>query len=142
MGSVRNFANSAFAACLMLSGCAEHNLAPVSGVVTLDGKPLVGGEVRFQPMGQDVGNPGPDSTGITDDVGRFELETQDGDAGAVVGTHRVRISSRVPNDAAAEGADARPSVELVPAHYNLQTTLTFPVPAEGTSKADFILETD
>ena len=108
----------------------------------LDDKPLVRGLVNFQPINGEADNPGPESTGITDEQGRFELRTLKGDMGAVVGNHKVRITSRGTAERADQGADPRPSVELVPARYNLQTKLTFPVPAEGTAKADFHLESD
>jgi hypothetical protein len=142
MTSIRRTATTIFALALVLSGCAEHDLAPVSGVVLLDREPLVRGVVNFRPIHGEADNPGPESTGITDEEGRFELRTLDGDVGAVVGKHSVRITSRTAEAPAEQGADPRATVELVPARYNLQTKLTFSVPAEGTDKADFLLESD
>lgn len=128
---------------VLLSGCGEHELAPVSGVVTLDGKPLVRGVVNFQPMGGENENPGPGSTGITDEKGRFvlKLNTPEGSEGALVGEHRVSISSRNAEGTNGEKSDPRMTVELVPSRYNVRSILTYPVPAEGTDKADFVLTT-
>jgi hypothetical protein len=131
-----------FAIALLLSGCAEHDLAPVSGVVKLNGAPLVRGVVNFQPIGGQTDNPGPGSTGITDDQGRFQLKTPDGELGAVVGEHKVRIYSRNAEAPIVEDSDPRPSVELVPARYNYQTTLKITVPPDGDDTVDFDLKSE
>ena len=84
--------------CLLV-GCAGQGLAPVSGRVTLDGKPAANVHVSFQPMatGGNI-NPGGGSYAIVDEDGRFTLKTVDGDKrGAVVGKHRVEINIRPEN---------------------------------------------
>lgn len=128
-------------ACLL--GCSErpYGVAPVAGVVTLDGEPLAGGVVNFQPIAaKQTTSPGPGSTGRLGPDGRFTLELLDGSPGAVIGKHRVRIYSVAAEGPAAGDTDApgRPR-ERVPARYNYQTELTITVPAEGTSSADFPL---
>src|SRR5256885_11248434 len=68
-------------------GAAPSNLAPVSGKVTMDGKPLPKASVRFQP---DKG--GGDSYGTTDDQGNYTLRwtgNQAGADGAVVSRGRA-----------------------------------------------------
>ena len=77
---------TAFGAVMLLvaSGCGG-NTVPVSGVVTLDGKPVEGAAVSFTPEKSDgVGG----SYGKTDAQGRYSLKTVIGDkAGAAAGKH-------------------------------------------------------
>lgn len=84
----------ALATCTV--GCEEppYQLAPVAGIVLLDGKPLEGALVNTQPVARDSAvDPGPGSFGKTDPQGRFSLElVSPAEPGAVVGTHRVRIT--------------------------------------------------
>ena len=78
-------------ACLVLVlaalGCgSDYRLAPVSGRVTLNGKPLAGAHVHFQPIGSRAQpSPGPGSHGVTDAEGRFTLQVDARQPGAVVG---------------------------------------------------------
>jgi hypothetical protein len=67
------------------AGCGRTPLlAPVSGTVTLNGKPLPNVQVEFWPE-----TSAPRSTGMTDEQGRFTLVTDTGSPGAVVGSHKV-----------------------------------------------------
>jgi hypothetical protein len=118
---------------LLLLGCGKSGpkVAPVSGRVTLDKKPLANADVSFT-----LAEPGPNNTtvessGRTDEQGRYSLTVnQDKRVGAAVGTHKVRISL------IERGATL---VNRLPKTYNQNTTLTFTVPAEGTKEADFDL---
>jgi len=80
-----------------VAGCGSNDgfkLARVSGVVKVDGKPLKGLRVSFEPIGgAERPYPGPESIGITDDEGHFSLATfnEGSRIGAVVGKCRVRI---------------------------------------------------
>src|SRR4051812_24784983 len=78
-------------------GCGGEGskYVPVSGVVTINGKPHAKAIVVFQPEGG-AGNvaPGRRSSGITDDQGRFTLKTDDGHNGALVGSHAVKIRTQ------------------------------------------------
>ena len=130
------------AACLLLAGCGntEYELAPVSGRVTLDGKPLAEVKVSFQPVSKrpDEPNPGPGSYGTTDEDGRYTLQTVEPVAdGAVVGPHKVRLRSKLPPQ---DPSDDRAFVykEIIPARWR-DGTQTFEVPPEGTDQADFKL---
>ena len=78
----------------LLLGCgSDHSLAPVSGTVTVDGKPEGGIKLYFSPIAvENNNNAGPYSTGITDDNGGFVLEDRHGNPGAVVGKHRAVVS--------------------------------------------------
>jgi hypothetical protein len=79
------------AACLMaalLAGCSRlPDLEPVSGRVTLDGKPLEFGCVMFQP------EKGPAAVAPINRDGRFTLTYQCKAAGAVVGRNRVVVTA-------------------------------------------------
>lgn len=82
-----------FAACLLLfSGCNNkgYSLAPVSGTVTFNGKPVPKLSVVFSPEPVDENNSvGPYSAGVTDAAGKFTLTTRYDDKGALVGEHTV-----------------------------------------------------
>jgi hypothetical protein len=72
-------------------GCRREltwNLAPVEGTITKDGRPLVGIEVVFW-TDIEAGTQGPPTSGVTDAAGHYELHTDAGDRGAVVGRYRV-----------------------------------------------------
>jgi hypothetical protein len=118
-------------------GGGGFKVAPVSGVVTLNGVPLANAMVRFQPDA--TGNPGPPSIGETDDQGNFILTFSDGQEGAVVGPHKVYISTR-KMQANAENSDIETEIapELVPANYRTAPP-TFDVPKGGTTSAKFEL---
>ena len=79
---------------LVCVGCGDGlPVAPVSGNVTLDGKPLVGASVTTQPISVTGNNPGSGSFATTDEQGRFELElVKPAIKGAIIGEHRVMIS--------------------------------------------------
>lgn len=97
-------------ACWICVGCgcqAKPNSAEVSGVVTLDGKPLAKADVIFTP---EVGRP---SFGITNAEGEYALMFTGTKMGAIPGSHRVSIMTGV------EGADSVGirTKEIVPAKY-------------------------
>lgn len=66
-------------------GSSGPELAPVTGVVTSEGKPLAGVMVEFFP------EEGVTSTGLTDSEGRYSLKYND-EEGAVVGNHKVQLT--------------------------------------------------
>jgi len=75
----------------LLLGCTASDApktAPVSGTVTMDGKPLAGASVTFFPTSK-----GPMATGNTNEKGEFTLMTNHPGDGAPVGTHRVAIGN-------------------------------------------------
>ena len=129
---------------LVLSGCGSdpYPLAPVSGTVTLDGAPLAGANLGFEPIksGSSV-NAGPASYATTDAEGRFRLETPDGRAGAVVGEHRVWIRT-LKAERGRDGEAVLVAQERLPPRYNSQTGLTYNVPDEGSDVVEFALTSD
>lgn len=110
-----------FAALLLLAGCGAADgpeLARVSGTVTLNGEPLPHAVVQFQPTGPQ----GSYSAARTDESGFYELRFTRDRSGAIIGTHRVSISTAAP-DAEDENGNPRPVAEKVPATYNAQSTM-------------------
>ena len=85
-----------------LSGCgggAEDTslptTVPVSGTVTLKGKPLVSATVTFVPQGE---TKGVECVGFTDDAGKFQLKQIRGAEGAPPGSYKVVINHFVKGD--------------------------------------------
>jgi hypothetical protein len=82
-------------------GCGKGDgvaFAPVEGRVTLDGKPLEAGEIRFQPDASQ-GNKGPLSAAVLGAGGSFKLRGPGARVGAVPGPHRVYFVSPFKDDA-------------------------------------------
>ena len=119
-------------------GCGKsYPLAPVSGRIEVDHKPLAHAEVTFSPL---AGADQPISTGKTDENGAFtlSLNNESRSQGALVGEHRVLISLDVRNlDKKAVVTHMR-KLEQLPARYNAQSELKFTVPAGGTTEANFL----
>ena len=104
--------------CLLMAGCGSGNdLAKVKGEVTLNGRPLEGATVKFQPTAPG-GSP---SFGMTDADGRYELMYTFNTAGSMPGEHVVSIGTAGAfiDD---EGCEVERE-ERVPAKYNTQTEL-------------------
>jgi len=116
-----------------LGGCGEKGppLGRVSGTIALGGRPLADAAVEFQP--EQGGAP---SHGTTDAQGRYELIYLPGQPGALLGSHRVSISTyrRLSN------ADGTTTVvpEGVPPQYNEDSTLVREV-KPGRNTIDFEL---
>jgi hypothetical protein len=145
--------------CLGCSGSGDNvSLGEVSGIVTMDGSPLADAIVVFAP---DEGNP---SSGRTDASGKYELTYRENVKGAIVGSHKVSITTKQP---AKTSDDSEPGIEgalpidgthgpdsdktqvklppgtfkkeSIPEKYNTNTTLTAEVKA-GENTIDFKLE--
>ena len=125
-----------------VAGCGVSNpnlpeVVPVSGAVTLDGAPAAGVNVTFIPIGSTAGGA---SYGATDAGGKYELKSNDGRPGAVVGEFKVVCSKWVmPDGSDYVGVPGGPSPmkagakELLPAKYSeeYQTALKATVPPGG-----------
>ena len=149
MTTVRNWA-LAGALAVSLTGCGGRaGYAPVSGVVTLNGKPYRNGVVMFLPAAtKDNPTPSRGSTGYTNENGRFTLKSVDGDVGAAIGKHHVRIATRYSkelNGYEVWDADSNKAVtagvDPIPPEWNSKTTKEFDVPRGGTDKANFDIVT-
>jgi len=110
---------------------------PVSGLVTLNGKPLASASVTFYPKD---GTAGIESAGSTDESGHYQLQQTRGELGTPVGEYSVTISHYVGPDGKSivMTKDSPPpadlgAVESLPEKYSsLQsTTLRATVPAGG-----------
>ena len=80
---------------VLVSGCGgrpgdQPELAPVTGVVTLDGAPLVGKDIVFSPAS---GRP---AMGRTDEHGAYELWYTVDYKGAIIGSHNVHFGTPGP----------------------------------------------
>ncbi len=93
---MRNLHSIAFTLLAVLSiafcGCSkkDYSLAPVSGTITADGKPVDKLRVSFspEPVGDNY-SVGPYSTGVTNAEGKFTLITRHDETGAVPGKHKL-----------------------------------------------------
>jgi hypothetical protein len=106
---------------LLLAGCgpsvpAGPETGTVTGVVTLDSKPLPKVMVAFQPEGNAPGGP---SMGLTDAEGKYELTYNATTKGAVVGSHKVRVTT--PTDA--PSPPGTKYQDPIPTKYNSSTEL-------------------
>lgn len=103
----RRFAAVALAAALA-AGCGSgdetdsYTLTPVTGTVSLDGRPLDGAKVIFTPQGNVPDTPGSDVTGK---AGNYKIMYR-GRAGVAKGKYSVLVSKTVGEVAADEAADS------------------------------------
>jgi len=71
-------------------GPTTDSVAPVSGRVSVDGKPVKNASIQFTPVGKRAAG------AITDENGNYKLSTYGQFDGAVLGEHKVAISLRKP----------------------------------------------
>ena len=118
----------------LFGGCGSDDpgipipeLAPVTGVVTLDGQPLEGATITFEPA--DLSLDRRESRAVTDSNGKYELVYVDDVKGAVMGPLTVRINKMGENEQS-----------VVPGRYNSKSELQADVKA-GSNTFDFPLKT-
>jgi len=121
----------AFGGCS--SGKPNVPFGTVHGRVTLDGEPLSNAAVMFEP---ENGRP---SYGVTSDKGEYSLVYRGKPWGAIVGRHKVRITTEALISESPDAAAATIRKELLPAKYHTQTTLTAEV-AKGDNTINFDLK--
>ncbi len=116
------------ASFVLLTGCAKSGaeIAPVTGRITLDGKPLAFAIITFQSEGKSAASSG------TDKDGRYELMYKRGVNGAPVGLNRVTI---LP------GPDPFPRRLVIPPSYNSESKLHADV-KPGPNVFNFDLKSD
>ncbi|HZY86149.1 MAG TPA: hypothetical protein VFE78_15045 [Gemmataceae bacterium] len=128
-------------ALVLALGCGKK-MVPVSGKVTLNGQPLVGATVSFQPVASGgAAEAGPGSAGKTNDNGEYTLTAATGQTGAWVGKHRVSItllSPKVGEDDVRHSRRGPALADKVPARYNKDSKEVVEVPPGGMTK-DFAL---
>lgn len=125
----------------LLAGCGRHKadysglgLIDVSGVVTLDGRPLEGVTVIFEAAD------GQFSYGVTDGAGSYGLQIDSEKSGVTPGKKIVRVTSRPLSEEWGEEPEesAGPQPEKVPSIYNRESSLRVSVPSDSY---DFALKT-
>ena len=132
----------------MVTGCGgrasnQPNLVPVSGAITLDGKPLSGVALVFTPTGSTRGT---GATGYTDTAGKYELTATHGGKGTPVGKYQVVATKLVMPDGSdfPVGFSVAPITlgarDILPPKYSApdRTVLTATV-HDGTNTIDFPL---
>jgi hypothetical protein len=128
---------------VLLLGCGggasdTPPLGKVSGLVTLDGQPLAGAIVVFQPPD------GRSSEGLSDESGNYTLRYDNTNYGAKVGPHVVSITTRTDGYAkppvdGKEGEWVKGQPETVPAKYLKPGALTAEVKV-GSNTINFELK--
>jgi hypothetical protein len=111
----------------LLSSCGSAKgpqLGTVTGVVSMDGKPLANARVVFTPIDEGRG-----SVGVTNESGRYSLEFAYNQKGAAVGEHTVQIFSE---SYSGEG----PSDPVISPEFNSASTLKAHV-KPGRNSFDF-----
>ncbi len=119
----------------LLPGCSGRGpeVVPVSGRVTLDGAPLAGARIRFEPEAT-YGSP---SYGAADQDGHYALGYKRGQAGALIGWHTIRIERGAHDE---PGSQSKP--QALPARYNTASELREEVKAGEDNVLDFKLTTE
>lgn len=121
------------AALATVCGCGpsqDSSLGLVTGTVKLDGAPVEGVVVMFEPVDARL------STGATDASGQYELWYTSNVKGAAIGEHVVRIEkSENPEQEELGG-----KLVVIPDRYNVNSTLAAEVKA-GENTFDFDLVT-
>lgn len=120
---------------VLLPGCSGDGpeVAPVSGRVTLDGAPLAGARIRFQPEASG-GSP---SYGTADQDGRYVLGYKRDQPGALIGWHTIRVERGSQGD-----AENKPKPQPLPARYNTASELREEVKAGEDNVIDLKLAAD
>lgn len=125
----------------LLAGCGapgiEVKLAPVTGVVTKDGKALP--EIKVLLETSDPALKAPMLFGLTNAEGKYEIQTASGEKGAPVGLYKVYLAeTKAPAEfdySAAKGGGPPQVTSIIPANYlsPKTTELSVDVPAAGTT---------
>ncbi|WP_406694025.1 carboxypeptidase-like regulatory domain-containing protein [Singulisphaera sp. Ch08] len=148
MRPATSFRISALLVLVVVAGCSNTEvdrserpvLEPVSGVVTLDGKPLAGAVVTFLNLDEQ----GTLTVGETDSEGAYRLSYL-GAAGTATGPYRVAVSYLMGTEGQVIGLAQRSTIaptaevntakELLPPRYSDlgRTTLRATVPRGGST---------
>jgi len=121
MWQMKNIATVGF--LFLLSGCASDGysqlgLVPVTGVVTLDGKPLADAKVVFEDSELRQ------ATGTTDAAGNYKLMYDSNTPGVTPGPKTVRITvADVQEEGGGAAEGAAPAKETIPSRYNTRSEL-------------------
>ena len=122
--------------CFIISGCGGTSYIPVSGTVTVDGKPMEGVTLSFLP---EAG--GTNASGTTSPVGTFTVRTSDKN-GCLPGTYVVTIAkyeqkpAKMPANRTVAGPipNDNPITNRLPDKYAKKETSGFKVTVERNMK--------
>ena len=134
-----------------LAGCSGGKITTeaVTGMITMDGKPLVGANVGFTPKTEGQGHPG---YALTDENGKYVLQTLLGaaNAGTTSGEYHVTVSKKeIPETKVAEygssgyqpmSGGSQPKETLPPVYTDPNTTPFSASVQKGKNTFDFNLE--
>lgn len=154
-GPVSNVAARALCVGVVLSliGCGDGrpSLVEATGVVNLDGKPLEGATIYFEPKEVDIEGYGRPSVARTDAQGKFSMGTYGPGTGVPTGTYAVGIEKKQPvggkfpdnYNYENPAMTPHPMELIVPRAYNDpgSSGLTAEVSSSGLEPAVFNLET-
>jgi hypothetical protein len=137
---MRNRWSCAAVVLCVLAGCGKGGLAtyPVEGKVTFkDGKPLFGGSVEFQPVGEQKGKIS--ARGYISPEGTYRMSTFKQHDGAIEGKHRVLVISPLPPGPI---DPARPPKSFIHARFQSYDTsgLEYTVTPKGPNKFDITVD--
>ena len=120
-----NWAAAVVVASVIIAACAASppELAHVSGIVKMDGRPVPGAQLTFEPEGS-----GRSASGLANEQGEYAMEYTPESAGALVGPVLVRISTLTTDHP-----------ETIPPKYNIATELKRKVES-GSNEINFELE--
>ena len=125
---------------LLNVGCGgDSNIGQVEGVVSLDGEPLKRAMVCFHPA--DARG----SAGFTDDEGHYELRYLRNIKGAVVGEHKVTISTKIAredDDASSEFGGKGRAETMPPKYLDRNKTELSATVVSGRNTVDFDLTSE
>ena len=114
----------------MLTGCGGSDLAGVSGLVKLDGKPIEGGSVTFSPADQ-----GALAYSSVNPDGTYELQSAGAKKGVKPGDYVATVSYRKGQPSSGMTIAQIEALELVPIRYTTPATSDLRVTvAEGDNE--------
>ena len=127
-------------------GCGGSDrlpVIPVTGTVTMDGKPLENVSVTFHPES------GRSANGVTNSEGMFRLTTYDTNDGATVGKHQISLSliqvdipEEIPDDYDYAADAASPLVTIPEKYLSPKTSglISTIVGDEGVKEVSIVVE--
>jgi hypothetical protein len=140
-------ARSVFLVALtLIAGCGapgiDVKLAPVTGAVTKDGKPLT--DVKVILESKDPASKAPMLFGLTNAEGKYEIQTSSGEKGAPAGLYKVYLAeTKAPAEfdysSANKGGGPPKSTSLIPANYQSPATTELSVDVTATGATYDIL---
>jgi len=122
---------------LLMAGCGGTYDSYVSGLVTLDRKPLLRGTISFKPV-----QPGPTAYGLISDDGSFTLKTGR-ESGLPSGEYVVAVVANEPSVSKEEGALPTPGKPITPLWYRSTKTSPLKITVDsGSNEIDLELTSE